>query len=989
MIESVAFQTRARTIDHLGREQIADCPTAVSELWKNSYDAYAREVALHIFDGDVPIAALVDVGHGMNRKDIIEKWFVIGTESKSDGSEVPEEDRDGLPYRPRQGQKGIGRLSSAALGSLLLLVSKRKNEPFVAALIDWRLFENPFIYLQDIEIPVVEFHNKNDFFSLLPDMFDKLMGNIWGNNKDEARDGRIRLAWESFDELQKAENKSSTREAIEKVLISTTFTSRHIEQWKVWTDEKKKGTALLLGNISFDLEAQLSIKASTEDIAVIQAHEKLFHTLSNFTDPFADKDEIQHGYGAEDFRYSVTTWKGALNHPIISDEKEFDYNNLEELEHVVDGQVDEKGVFKGRIRAFGKWLDGEVIIEPKMVMPTRTDTRVGSFHFRIGSFEGNLGNSTHTPEIQERLTQQSELHGGFMVFRNGLRVTPYGRPDNDFFEIETRRGRHAGREFWAYRKTFGRVALTRQANPNLRDKAGREGIIDNKASKVFRNIVENILMTTARRFFGTDAKVRKSVMPDIQKKRGEEKAKKAEEKIRKRKRKEFRQNLDMLLPKIIALLTEVESLTKDARENKLPAEEAALLELMQRLNGWKKCFQEMTLGDVPEELGSLEDSYNKFRRSSHIVNQYLSQLDDAINVALEKAKPESPAEIAEEERGKNADFIHKRLTHWTQEVTALLSAEIIRTKKIFEEQKTRYYAETEYLLDDLNHNRTNLTVVLTELEKVLDQVDLENTEFFVPYISTLKNLKESIDIEALVSFSLKESEVLREEVERLNGLAQLGITVEFIGHEREGFETSIASGLNKMPDSVKALEAFETVKTAYESLADRLRFLSPLKLSGEKIKVDLSGEKILKYVLEFIGSKLERKGIKLEATEAFKKFSVYERPARIYPVFINLINNASYWLGQSKENSKNLLLGVVDNKVVISDNGPGVEEEDIKHLFTLFFTRKVRGGRGVGLYLCRANLTAGGHTISYATDENLIKLPGANFVIDFKGARYD
>ena len=55
---SAAFQTRARAIDHLGRGQIADTPTAVSELWKNSYDAYARNVALHIFDGAPPLAGI-------------------------------------------------------------------------------------------------------------------------------------------------------------------------------------------------------------------------------------------------------------------------------------------------------------------------------------------------------------------------------------------------------------------------------------------------------------------------------------------------------------------------------------------------------------------------------------------------------------------------------------------------------------------------------------------------------------------------------------------------------------------------------------------------------------------------------------------------------------------------------------------------------------------------------------------------------------------
>ena len=33
--KSVSFKAQARTIDHLGKGQIADAPTAVSELWKN------------------------------------------------------------------------------------------------------------------------------------------------------------------------------------------------------------------------------------------------------------------------------------------------------------------------------------------------------------------------------------------------------------------------------------------------------------------------------------------------------------------------------------------------------------------------------------------------------------------------------------------------------------------------------------------------------------------------------------------------------------------------------------------------------------------------------------------------------------------------------------------------------------------------------------------------------------------------------------------
>ena len=35
------FKTRARALDLLGRQQIAGIPTAINELIKNAYDAYA------------------------------------------------------------------------------------------------------------------------------------------------------------------------------------------------------------------------------------------------------------------------------------------------------------------------------------------------------------------------------------------------------------------------------------------------------------------------------------------------------------------------------------------------------------------------------------------------------------------------------------------------------------------------------------------------------------------------------------------------------------------------------------------------------------------------------------------------------------------------------------------------------------------------------------------------------------------------------------
>ena len=44
------FRTKARAVDLLGKGQIADLPTAITELWKNGYDAYADTIADVVID---------------------------------------------------------------------------------------------------------------------------------------------------------------------------------------------------------------------------------------------------------------------------------------------------------------------------------------------------------------------------------------------------------------------------------------------------------------------------------------------------------------------------------------------------------------------------------------------------------------------------------------------------------------------------------------------------------------------------------------------------------------------------------------------------------------------------------------------------------------------------------------------------------------------------------------------------------------------------
>ena len=164
--------------------------------------------------------------------------------------------------------------------------------------------------------------------------------------------------------------------------------------------------------------------------------------------------------------------------------------------------------------------------------------------------------------------------------------------------------------------------------------------------------------------------------------------------------------------------------------------------------------------------------------------------------------------------------------------------------------------------------------------------------------------------------------------------------------------------------------------------------MSPLKLSGQKIQKWITGEEIFQYVFEFFEVSLKKADIKFEPTDAFRQVRIYDQPSRLYPVFINLVNNSRYWLGLSEQSQRKITFDVVGREVVVSDNGPGVGEGNVENLFSLFFTTKLRGGRGIGLYLCKANLAAGGHKIRYSGKDDQCPLPGANFFIDFRGAEF-
>lgn len=143
-----------RVINHLGKDLITTSDVAVTELIKNSLDAKASDIRLHIYNDflqmqnknsfifELPrelsvfledevkqnsIFVIEDNGSGMNEEQLNRGFLEVGTEIK-----LKEENAT-------LGEKGIGRLATQRLGTSLLIETASLDESFATiTFIDWR-----------------------------------------------------------------------------------------------------------------------------------------------------------------------------------------------------------------------------------------------------------------------------------------------------------------------------------------------------------------------------------------------------------------------------------------------------------------------------------------------------------------------------------------------------------------------------------------------------------------------------------------------------------------------------------------------------------------------------------------------------------------------------------------------------------------------------------------------------------------------------------
>ena len=218
---------------------------------------------------------------------------------------------------------------------------------------------------------------------------------------------------------------------------------------------------------------------------------------------------------------------------------------------------------------------------------------------------------------------------------------------------------------------------------------------------------------------------------------------------------------------------------------------------------------------------------------------------------------------------------------------------------------------------------------------------------------------------------------LREQLDDEVEATQLGMTVEVIAHEFDHSIQEIRQRLKQLhrwgevnPDLAAIVRQ---LRTAFEHLDGFLTLFTPLQRRLYRTASTFSGSDLAAYLGRLFGQRLDEAGIELKVTPEFRATEIKGFPSTYYPVLVNLVDNAIWWLKGCP--SRVITLHRSAGFLRVADTGPGVDARDRETVFKRGFSMKPRG-RGLGLTIARDAMKHIGGNVRVAEVDG-----GAEFVI--------
>jgi len=478
------FKTKARAVELLGRKQIRDSVTALAELMKNAYDADAHWMRVEFNTQKKPAHLVVaDRGIGMEQDDIENKWLVLGTNSKTTSKE-----KVSLGGRPLMGAKGIGRLASATIGKQLWMFTKTENSLWNVVFINWDIFENPYLSIEDIHIPTKYNLSTKELIERFDAIINELL-QIQNKNLEHS-------SWSGTLASDNAAFVAKLYQTIKLNLLKPSVNKQLIEKF---IRSFSKGTILFIDNLYDDWARYLTSVSADErknDVLV----QKMYNRFATFAAPFSHMSTEK-----DPFKVEIYIDGKAWDDDCDFTEQDYDLHDLR-----VEGNINH-GIFTGKLFAYNA--------DQKLLEKCNTDLSVGinvtagildwekidcgSFKIKFCHIEGTSSNSHLSSDDYNRIHRKLATTCGICIYRDGVRILPYGEPENDFLNIEERRTMKASTYIFSHRNIFGRIDIDSQNNPMLEDKSSREGLIENSYYFYFVKTLENLLIELALNYLSS------------------------------------------------------------------------------------------------------------------------------------------------------------------------------------------------------------------------------------------------------------------------------------------------------------------------------------------------------------------------------------------------------------------------------------------------------------------------------------------------------
>lgn len=468
MSKTLKLKPYARLLTMLGDQLIRNEQVALSELIKNAYDADASwvKVTFDRFDADFKPGknariVIEDDGHGMSADVIEQHWVNPATPVKR--MEKKSGARQTAGGRIIQGEKGIGRFALLKIGRDVRMVTRAAGS-VEENLVDLRLEKFDEDFLSDDR----------------PMFLDELDVELETVPAKTIIEGPVDLGGKS-----RKRRPHGTRIEISPPLGR-------------WSPDKVRKVFDDLSRLQTIFDPSASDPEAGDDDMPDGADGKINSApgapdeVSNAPDP----DFAVYIYRNDEYEPLGSARRGELdtllqNNTVFRIEGRYD-ESKREFDFKIGESSQKLSITDPALtglRVFRDYLE-RLNLKVADVEGLHTECGPFSFSFYVFDFSADATGKRELNKDDKELIKQHRIY----LYRDGIRVYPYGDPDDDWLLIDVRRGTVKASEFLSNDQVVGHVDISQKDNPHLRDKTSREGLVDTgRPVEDFRSLLQIFL----------------------------------------------------------------------------------------------------------------------------------------------------------------------------------------------------------------------------------------------------------------------------------------------------------------------------------------------------------------------------------------------------------------------------------------------------------------------------------------------------------------